>query len=429
MTEPSLGAMIQLVLLGALSWWSVRFASRWAMLRMPLAVFVTAYVVTSGIGAALIGLFGPEVLPVTWGMDFTDVRELKPTYWLLVYLPLLVAPLVAAKLSQASQPQLPVAESAAAQELSPLAILVPLAFFCGFCAYKLQTSGYGADVANVQNLSGDFHALMELRGDMMSSLGGPFFGFIYTSMPALCHCALYQAAKRRRVVDWVVFALALAATAIFSLAVVQKTLILLLLLFTALAATELRLLSGRLFLLAGFAGVGVLGALQLFVFQGDSWTALDSVALIIFRLSSSFPYYVNLYPDVLPYSGIDLGLNVIGIGDVPRDQFDVFARAYPDVTIEGAAPAAAHLRAYSQAGLAWSLVTAAFIGLMLYLVAKTRARVRGPLSFAFHIQLLVLMYYLTQTSATEIFSSSYGLIWTLVGVGSVALTQSLMGAG
>lgn len=406
-----------------LSFLCSRHAARHPTLRLPLTVYLGAYALTTGLGAILIGLLGPEVLPTTWGMDLDFISEIGPQYWLLAFVPFVIPPLVAAYIERHRAPAPPPAQDAA---LSLPAVIVTFAACAGYCGYRLLATGYAASLADIDQMAGDFQGLMVLRSDMMLSLGTFFFGFVYTTLPAICHVMLYLAVKRRQPWIWAVYGVMLATTAFLCIAVVQKTLIMVLLGFTAVALVELGVVSWRIFGLVAIGGVALLSALQL-IYQGESWTALDSLALLIFRMSSSFPYYVNLYPGVLPYGGVDLGLNVFGIGEAPRDPLDVHEHIYPSVNIEGAAaPAAAHVRAYSQAGLPWALVTAVGIGIVVYFVARSRSKVRGPLSFALNIQLLVLLYYLTQTSAVEAITSSYGLIWTLFGLTSIAALDFIL---
>jgi hypothetical protein len=413
-----------------LSFLCCRSAARYTELRVPLAVYVGAYALTTGIGAIAIGLAGPEVMPAKWGMDLSYILEVGPQYWPIAFMPFIVPPLAAMVVERIRLPQpQPAPHDLDGTSLSLLAIVTTFAACGGFCVYRLVSTGYVTTLADIGEMTGEFQALMVLRSDMMSSLGNLFFGIVYTTLPTICHCTLYVAAKRRRAFVWILYFAMLGMTALLCVAVVQKTLILVLLAFTAVAFVELELVSWRIFGLAALGGVGLLGSMQL-VFQGESWTMLDSLALLIFRMSSAFPYYLNLYPNVLPYGGIDLGLNVVGLATPPRDPLDVHEHIYPRVDIEGAAaPAAAHVRAYSQAGLPWSIITAIAIGVAIYIAARSRRRVRGPLSFALHIQLLVLVYYLTQTSIVEAITSSYGLIWTVLGVATVATVNVVFRRG
>jgi hypothetical protein len=90
---------------------------------------------------------------------------------------------------------------------------------------------------------------------------------------------------------------------------------------------------------------------------------------------------------------------------------------YPQVTwAQGAAPAAAHVRAYSQAGMPFALVNLAIVGIVIKAAGGLRSRIHGPISFALYLQLLIFLYFVTQTSLREAIISCYGIFWAVIAL-------------
>ena len=166
----------------------------------------------------------------------------------------------------------------------------------------------------------------------------------------------------------------------------------------------------------GCAVLFVITCYQYFI--KPDWSILDSIYLILFRVASSFPFYYALYPKVLSYTGIYLGIPIFGFGAAPHDNQVVWSYMYPGTNwIVGAVVGPSPLLAYSQAGFIFAFFTMALIGLFILLIASIGRQLRGPLQYALYMQGLVFLYYLTQISVQSAFMSSYGILWGLLGIG------------
>ena len=98
---------------------------------------------------------------------------------------------------------------------------------------------------------------------------------------------------------------------------------------------------------------------------------------------------------------------------------------YPGITwAQGAAPGAAHLAAYAQAGIWFVIATLAFIGWYLSLVAQLKPDT--PVGYVLFVQGLVGAYYLTQIAVRGFLTTSYGLIWVLVALLLLLATAQLL---
>lgn len=396
--------------------------------RTPLAVYSAAYFLTTFLGAAAYGLFGAEVLDeLEYGLDLTVLRSAPGlTYWLVTFGPLVVPPLCAlALLGERSASATP-RPTARPLPLGVLPFLLVFGAFSGYCWFTLWNNGYLGAVYFWQDFKGDALTLLSLRSEMFGSLPGKFFGLVYMTLPALSHCALHQAVRTRHWLWKACFAAAFLAVVYLSLAVIQKSLLLVYMVFLGLHLVELRALRLRSLAINFLAVIVLLTVLQSYFL--DDWQLLHSAKLLVFRVGVSLPYYLDVYPALEPYLGVDVGLSYLGLAQPPRDNLDVFNYMYPSVTwIQGSAAAPAHVRSYAQGGLPLSLLTMLLAGLAICQVARLQRRVAGPLSFTLYIQLLVTLYYLTQVSLIDALLTSYGLVWSLAAVGALWLAGLLGG--
>jgi hypothetical protein len=197
----------------------------------------------------------------------------------------------------------------------------------------------------------------------------------------------------------------------------------------ALGAGAVRLGLIRLRSMLVVAGVSfiVLTAIQSWMI--GEWQPDKMLKLLIFRVGVSFPYYINIYPERLGYSGIDVGFSILGWIPPPVDNLEVFNYMYPDVWFtQGATAASAHLRAYAQGGWCWSAIMLTLIGIAFARLGTILSRSNGLVGHALYSQALVASYYLTQTSAIEAVYSSYGLCWAVIGVLPVFVIAAVLRA-
>ncbi len=112
------------------------------------------------------------------------------------------------------------------------------------------------------------------------------------------------------------------------MALMQKSPVLLYLVFVGIACVELKVVRWQA--LGGVAAGLIIVLTTLQSFMLDDWNYFRSFSLLTFRMAQSFPYYMSVYPELLEYAGVDLGLHLFGIGEVARDNLDVFNYMYPE---------------------------------------------------------------------------------------------------
>jgi hypothetical protein len=416
--------------LGILAIWLAFLVWRYAdeAVRMPLGVYSGSYLVTTFTGATLIALLGKDfVVSLKYGVDTRALSDMNtPLYWLLLYAPLLIPCLCI--LFWSAMPKvasIPI-ERTSRDHLELFPFLAVFGALAAYCIGSVVAYGFSDNLDKWTLLRGDYISLILLRTEMSRLLGSFFFCTVYIILPCLSFCALYQAAHYRSS-TWIGALVTTAlTTAMLSVLTVQKGHLLVFVLFLGIGLIELKLV--RVLSVVAIISVVLVSLTVMQSYFSDNWDISDSVWLVIFRMALSFPYYVSLFPDTLPHSGIDLGLHLVGMGEPNRDAMDVMDHMYPGVTwVQGYAPAPAHVMAYSQAGVLYAVITLAVVGLLLVGTAALRKRVAGPLSFGLYMQSLVMFYYLTQTSLRESVMSCYGIVWAFVGLIPCALLSSKQG--
>lgn len=410
-----------LVAFAALSLVVWYFVWKWAdrSTRLPLIFYCGFYFITTLIGAVLIGLSDGKCLePLGWGLDFQVLRDVNNIrYWCLLFMPMIVPPIIVISLARSRIIENAVRNTACRLNAIPsqLGFLVVYGMWSGYCLAKLYVTGQIGTIFKWQSHRGDYVSMILQRTEMASMLGSVFFGLVYITLPMLSFYALYCGVRERGLAWKAIFCFSAFTTSVISLSLMQKGPVLLFFVFIGIGLVELKVIKPRSL---GFIGLGLVFLLTtLQRFMADSWSYEQTFNLIVFRMAHSYPYYLNVYPDLLPFFGIDLGLHLIGMGEIASDNNVVFDYMYPAVDwVQGAAPGPAHVRAYGQGGLLFALVTLLFIGLGIKMAGVLRRYIAGPLSFSLYMASLVCMYFLTQTSAREAVLSCYGICWAMPGI-------------
>lgn len=387
--------------------------------RLPYGLFCGFYILTSGIGGAVAAVTNGDILETLgWGLDLSILQNINTlSYWTMLYGPLIIPGITLLVLQDFRLPEhgVEVCLKNYRDGLDNATLLMVFGLFAGYCFGKLALQGQLGSILMWFTLKSDFLSMMLLREDLMQNLGSVFFGLAYITLPMLSYCALYRLIQTRKASWLVTFGLLSGTNVVLCMALMQKSPVLLYMVFVGVACVELKLVRWQA--LGGVAAALLVVLTTLQSFMLDEWDYFRSFNLLTFRMAQSFPYYMSIYPEVLDYAGIDLGLHLFGIGDVARDNLDVFNYMYPGITwVQGAAPGPSHLRAYAQGGLMFAMGTLVLIGVSLKVIVALRKSINGPASFAIYMASLTFLYYLTQTSLRESVLSCYGIFWGVVGL-------------
>jgi hypothetical protein len=391
-------------------------------MRFPWVFYSAVYVLTTGIGAAMIGLTdGLALIQIDaeagWGLDVSMLPgSVTPQYWIVLFAPL-IAPALLFWLFPARANGASVIDGAApaTEQLTPGGFLAVFAIFAGYCLLNLFRNGYGFSIAMWFQSEGDFVAMMAHRAALGAVLGSLFFGFAYITLPTLAQTAIFQFARIRSSIWMLLAVMAVAIMLFIDLSLMQKSHAMLHLLIIAVGMAELRFLRWKLvaIIIGGlFSVLTFLMSLML-----ENWDSFQTLRLIVFRMSHAYPYYLTIFPDIESFRGIDFGLHLLGIGSAPDQTWRVFTYMYPGYfEFEGACPAPANVDAYAQAGLGYAIVVSLGIGVLVRWSAELRMRIQGPVGFALYMQSLMALYYVSQTSLRESVVSCYGIFYAFLAI-------------
>jgi hypothetical protein len=391
------------------TWWYGARTNK-GVSSMPLNVFLIVYTLTTTIGASSLALMDSRLLWLALDptLDPTFARTGGFDYWCLLFLPYFVLPACEVLMRHLRFKSIFHAKPVLDPEVHLWSYAITFCIFAAYCLVVLIQNGYGDSLLLAMQSSGDYQSLIILRSEMADKLGTNFYGLLYVGLPTASFVALFKAVKLKSWTWGTAFAISAGAIVILSLAIVQKAPLLIYVLAITCGLVLLKVLRPWMSIAGGVACVALLTFLQSYFAQ--DWSAARSALHIVFRLATSFPFYVGLYPSHMPYLGVNYGFGLLGWGVTLDDNLRVFDYMYPDVIyVQGASTAAAHVRAYAQGGLLCALVVLVIIGYGTAWVSRRWERELNPYSFAAQLQVLVTLYYLTQTSLRGALLESYGL--------------------
>lgn len=406
-----------------------------AGVRLPWIIFVASYFFTTVIGAIIIGMSdGLELLQIfnpTLNVGFVQ-SAVNGKYWYLLFMPITLLSLLLLLTSHLVFPwEVMICSwfrSEGQGRIYFISIILLTFLLALYSLLLLGMSGYLGNIFSAFSGKLDFQSTILLRQQMMDALAGRgfyYYEIAYVSLPALSWVALYKSFQNDGG-KWIfLYCFQFLVIVFLLLSSVQKAPLLIYLIGVLISLAYLDKL--RIYRLAMF---GILGLVLLTFMQSyyeDDWTASMSVMHTIFRLSSSFIYYVTVYPQNEAYQSINYGLGLLGFGVTMRDNLVVFDYMYPGIYwTQGAAAGASHIRAYSQGGIVWASIVVVIIWLFIRLLGRMHKSLSGPLGFAVLVQAGVTLYYLTQTSLRGAVLESYGLIWGVIPLIALGLLSFIL---
>ncbi len=383
---------------------------------MPFLVHTGFYLLSTVAGASLIQTAPRmvETLLLGRGLNLRDIPQVEPwLFWGLLYLPLVLAAtgLSASGLDRGSG-AVEVASPPAAPP-SMIGYAVALTGLVVYCAVEMLSHGYSLSSSSLIAVAGRYTSAIALRYDMMASLPSGFFGVVYIGLPALAYVGLYAAVRTGRPGWMVLTALTVVATMWLSLVSAQKAIILVFLTFFGIGMFLLRAVRARFMVIFGGGLLVLLNLMQVFL-QGP-FGALQSLALVLFRIGPAYPYYIGLFPGNHPFYGVDWQGTLFGrefTGSAPDYNLVVSNALEFSTPVQGLSPIGAVPSAYAEGGVAYALLMGVIVALILVGAGRFgRKALGGPYRFAFYVLLLTVAYYLTQVPLAATIWQSYGIKW------------------
>jgi hypothetical protein len=405
-------------------------------LTIAFAVYAGFYLLTFGIGAAVIAATQGTVawLAIFVGMDTSPIPSTLPgRFTSLAVMPLVatgVAALLVRSLVGKSRVALDDRRESHRTEMGAVRMMFVLS--AAYCLFRLSASGMLGHTL-VTTADTDYMSLISLRTSLAGSLGALFFGNIYIVLPMLVAATAWQYIGQRKMIDLIMLIFMSAVALFFYLSIFAKSQIIIFLIFIVVAVALRQRLTWRTigsFGLVALAALSLLGYLQ---DATDPLSILDDIWLVIFRVAVSGPYFVTLYPEVLPHAGLDLGLQFFGIGPGSATNVVVMNYMYPTLNfVQGTASAPSQIVAYAEGGWPFVLVVMVLTVVTLVTVTLASRRISTPLQAGLFAAACVFLYYTTQGGFFAALTVSYGFVWALFGYAAcriIALAAAITAAG
>jgi hypothetical protein len=400
-------------------------------LRVPMTVFNGMYVLTTAIGATVLTL--PTVRNA-WALMFPtmDERWLTPGanwgYWFVVWAPVIVTNAAALGIYRYLRTPAVVGARLLRARVDVLSAAIVGLGMCAYCVLNLASRGYlGMDILN-GGLAGSYRLNIEMRAELFRDLGTLHFAFIYMAIPSIVLVAFHNAVRQKSGA-WLLLMLVLSGLLCYLYAATfTKSNLLIFGLELVVAARVLGLIGFWGMVGAGIVGCFVLMTLSYLIGGSGIFDLAFSIYNVIFREASGVPFYMAVFPNQMPFSGIDLGLNGFGIGPKITANLVVYNFMFPhDTWVQGAVPAAAQISAYTQGGYLWSSITMLLMGVWIAICGQLGRIARNPLVFSAFIGSIVTCYYLTQADLVGSFNVTYGYKWWLAGLILLIGAQRILG--
>ncbi|MFN2470691.1 MAG: hypothetical protein ABR583_06825 [Gaiellaceae bacterium] len=139
------------------------------------------------------------------------------------------------------------------------------------------------------------------------------------------------------------------------------------------------------------------------------------------RTASAAIFYPAVYPEEHPYAGLDVGQDLLGLGEPPRDNVVVFERMYPGLGGNAAAPL--QFAFYSQIGPTGALIASALAGFLLGVLWRLRRLVASESASVAGALIIVLAVYYASDSVRNGLLAGYGVVWGLLVVLGIELLR------
>jgi hypothetical protein len=408
--------------------------------KLPVMVFSLSYFVTTVVGATIIGTESGYFFWTSATFFYHDFSVLKNTtgfkYWFVLYSPLFIPQFTASFLvlflgryklntTLLSTLCLPIPS-----RISPLVFFISFSALSSLCIGELFVRGLGFHSFNLFG-SGDYEALIFSRETAFRSLSNFYYGMAYVGLPVLLALSFIYYVKNRSI-WWLSNTLFSGSmVTIINFSTVMKGTIVVVAIMILVVMALVRILTAKRLLLAGGMTIVFLAMSYILVgvADGDFGSAIGlAIFQIIFRMANAFPYYVNVFPDMLSFSGLNYGLVFLGFG-VRTNETQLISdiMSVEKTAIQGNATQAFHLLSgYVIDGYPSMILVELFLGVYFFLVAKAIAGVKKPLSIAITAHLVMVCYYLTQSGIPQLVMQSWGICWVVLSVATLIGVHTLI---
>ncbi len=397
-------------------------------IRIPYSVYCGLYLITTVIGATLFAIVGPEVLLLgDMSINISVLHAADVQYWIILYAPLMLPGLLIVMFNRRNlnNEQFGCVLNEFPQNVDYIAYVYVLIFLSGYCLLDIYNNGLMSNLSFYFADKGDYADFMEMRFRTFDRIGSTSLGFIYMALPTLSHVALYAALAKKEIAWRALFIVTFLITCFLSLTTMEKSILIVYIMSLAIGLVLLEKIKVMHLVILGAGYFMLLTLWQSYIV--DDWNYLLTIAHVVFRMGSNFPFYMQLYPETEPFTGVDLMSILTGLSSYEHSESKIVSAAMnPDTWFEGNATAPAHAVAYVEGGVYYSLLTVAAIGICIMLIASLKKYINGPLVYALYISCILYLYYLTQVSVQGALWQCYGIKWSLLPIASLIICTKII---
>lgn len=401
---------------------------------VPLAALIGAWLFSTAVGAVFIMLPGGlEALRSFLGHLDPAIPAIvgTPTYLALLFAPFVLWPVFGIAGVALGNRLLGWTGVPRTIALSSRLLWGMLLIAATYCALKLWHAGGLYPAPLLEGAS--YNEQMIERARLMTELRFTFYAVTYAVIPTICASFFARYLKDRTAGDLMGFVLTYLFYLYLIFVIYLKSPLLVVFIMLAVVALASR---ARLWwlLVLGVLSVSSFLAMQILIggtaptdiaaMPPQTQTPVDSsssnriesaviatVRGVQLRMASAYPYYLAIFADETQRCGIES--NSLPLLPEPSCQIPVkvFKAMYPQINwTVGYAPAAAHVSAYGEIGIGYSLLVMCLSGFSVGLFGATAAYGKGPFFAVLTAVTCVFAYYMTQVPLLGALTYSHGLI-------------------
>jgi len=422
---------------------------------LPTLTFILAYGATTVVGASLLlDPFGQTQFQYFMGTDAVQYMATLggASYWSLLLMPLVLAPIGSIVGYKLSQPMI----SSAADSFVTLRLWLPsaallLIFLTAYCIYKLWLADALVPLSAVDPKI-CIEDKIQRRAALITLLGNSVYKVLYAAVPILVALTLTHALQQKKRSSLALCGLSILLGVWLCLALYMKAPILIILIGAAAAAIAAGVSSVVVLPATIAAGAIIFSALSvtqvcatpnitptIYHLPKGSKNPADAIAIKIeplgenaqayqkvvyfavqiarapiFRMAAGFPYYVDTFSDPGERCGIWAPHVFPSRCFPPIKAYEIAYPFKPNATT-GYLPAPVNTSALAEAGYAYSVAATLLVGFIIGVIS-TFGGYKTPFSVAFAVATCIFAYYASQVSLTASLIDSYGLLWLVLTI-------------
>lgn len=348
--------------------------------------------------------------------------HLENLYWFLLFSPIIILPIFSLDFKCRLRLNNPIKFNLSSNAFA-IATLIIISIFIGEI---IISDNIGIlTLNNLTNSKENYADYIIGRADVFNSMSNRFFGLLYMTLPFFSHISIYNSFKRKGERIWPLLSLILVVLiTIVSIGVNQKAPLIIYFISLIIGINFVKKFNTVLIIVVPLIVLVLVNTLQVFIQGTEGWNFALSFFHTIFRAPASIPFYVNYYPEQLPFVGVDFGIlaNLYIPATEATDNVEIhtimWGQSFESEGVTGTVASPFQYRAFAQAGLLFSILNIIIVSFFIKFlgwVIKSNGLSDKSISHGFFTQSLIVLYFVSQTHIKDCIWSSYGVIWLIKG--------------